>query len=200
MEREAELLARLRAGDEATFSALVEKLHGTLVRLAEHFVGRGAAAEEVVQDTWLAVLEGLDRFEGRSSLRTWIGSILVNRARTRRAKDKREQTIFDADQEMVIEEGKMNAIGFWAEGPPVVLLPDDALARKRARELLASEIEQLPDNQRVVLTLRDVSEWSSDEVCNVLGLSETNQRVLLHRGRMRLRAALARKLGEERAS
>src|SRR5262245_2659124 len=98
MGREAELLDRLRAGDEGAFASLVDAVHGTLLRLAEPLVGRGAAAEEVVQDTWVAVIEGLDRFEGRSSLRTWIGSILVNRARTRRARDRRERDLFAVEQ------------------------------------------------------------------------------------------------------
>jgi RNA polymerase sigma-70 factor (ECF subfamily) len=193
---EGELLRRLRAGDETAFGGLVDDLHGGLVRLAELFVGRGAAAEEVVQDTWVGVLDGLDGFEGRSSLRTWIGSILVNRAKTRRARDRRDQLLFVADEDLP-EDGRFNPTGFWADAPPAVVVPDDALARKRARELLLEEIEQLPEAQRTVVTLRDVAEWSSEEVCNVLGLSETNQRVLLHRARTKLRAALARRLGKE---
>ena len=193
---ETDLVRRLRQGDEAAFTALVDGLHGSLLRLAELFVGRGHAAEEVVQDTWVAVLDGLDRFEERSTLRTWIGSILVNRAKTRRARDRREQLLrVDADE--AIDEGKFNPLGYWSEAPGAVVTPDDALGRKRARELLVEEIERLPEGQRLVVTLRDMSEWSSEEVCNVLGLSETNQRVLLHRARTRLRAALARRLGKE---
>lgn len=199
MQDETELVHRLRTGDEAAFAALVDGMHPALLRLAEPFVGRGPSAEEVVQDTWVAVLDGLDRFEGRSSLRTWIGSILVNRAKTRRARDRREQALFCVEPEDLPEEGRFNPLGFWSEAPPRVPLPDDALARKRARERLLVEIERLPEGQRVVVTLRDVSEWSAEEVCNVLGLSETNQRVLLHRARARLRAALARYLGKEDA-
>ena len=191
---EADLLRRLRAGDEAAFSGLVDSLHGALRRLAEAFVGRGPAADDVVQDTWIAVLDGLSRFEGRSSLRTWVGSILVNRARTRRARDHREQTLFAVPTEDLPDEGSFSALGFWSDHPPP--LPDDAIAQKRARQILLDAIEQLPEGQRVVVTLRDVSEWSAEEVCNVLGLTETNQRVLLHRARTRLRAALARRLGE----
>jgi RNA polymerase sigma-70 factor (ECF subfamily) len=190
------LVRRLRAGDEAAFTALVDGLHGSLLRVAELFVGRGPAAEEVVQDTWVAVLDGLDGFEGRSSLRTWIGCILANRAKTRRARDRRDQLLFVADEELP-EDGRFNPLGYWSDSPPPVPVPDDALARKRAREVLLEEIERLPEGQRAVVTLRDVSEWSSEEVCNVLGVSETNQRVLLHRARTRLRAALARRLGIE---
>jgi RNA polymerase sigma-70 factor (ECF subfamily) len=196
---ETELLCRLRAGDEAAFASLVDGMHAVLCRLVEVFVGRGATADEVIQDTWLAVLEGLDRFEGRSSLRTWIGSIAVNLAKTRRAKDWREHVLFATDGDLAIDEGCLNPNGFWREGPREVPRPDDALAAKRAREILLEEIERLPEGQRAVVTLRDVSEWSAEEVCNVLGLQETNQRVLLHRARMKLRAALARRLGKEGA-
>jgi RNA polymerase sigma-70 factor, ECF subfamily len=196
---ETELLRCLRAGDEAAFASLVDGMHAVLRRLVEVFVGRGAAADEVIQDTWLAVIEGLDRFEGRSSLRTWIGSIAVNLAKTRRAKDWRDQALFAGDGEVALDEGRMNANGFWADGPPPVPRPDDALDAKRARQILLEEIERLPEGQRAVVTLRDVAEWSAEEVCNVLGLQETNQRVLLHRARMRLRAALARRLGKEGA-
>jgi RNA polymerase sigma-70 factor (ECF subfamily) len=197
---ETELLQKLRAGDEAAFASLVDGMHAALRRLVEVFVGRGASADEVIQDTWVAVIAGLDRFEGRSSVRTWIGGIAVNLAKTRRAKDWRDQGLFTAEGDCSPEEGRMNAVGFWADAPPPVPQPDDAVDAKRAREILLREIERLPEGQRAVVTLRDVSEWSAEEVCNVLGLSETNQRVLLHRARMRLRAALARRLGKEEAS
>jgi RNA polymerase sigma-70 factor (ECF subfamily) len=193
---EGDLLVRLRDGDETAFGSLVDAMHATLRRLAEVFVGRGAAAEDVIQDTWVGVLDGLSRFEGRSSLRTWIGSILVNRARTRRARDHRDQLLFTSPPDDGADDGHFGAHGFWSDGPAPLPLPDDALARKRAREILLAEIELLPEGQRAVVTLRDVSEWSAEEVCNVLGLAETNQRVLLHRARTRLRAALARRLGE----
>jgi RNA polymerase sigma-70 factor (ECF subfamily) len=197
---ETQLLERLRAGDEAAFASLVDDMHGALRRLVEVFVGRGASADEVIQDTWVAVLDGLSRFEGRSSVRTWIGSIAVNLAKTRRTKEWRDQTLFTPDSACGPEEGRMGTVGYWTEAPPPVPQPDDALDAKRAREILLQEIERLPEGQRAVVTLRDVSEWSAEEVCNVLGLSETNQRVLLHRARMRLRAALARQLGKEQAS
>jgi len=197
---ETELLQKLRAGDEATFASLVDGMHGALRRLVEVFVGRGASADEVIQDTWVAVIAGLDRFEGRSSVRTWIGGIAVNLAKTRRAKDWRDQSLFTVEGDGAPEEGRMNGVGFWADAPPPVPQPDDAVDAKRAREILLREIDRLPEGQRAVVTLRDVSEWSAEEVCNVLGLSETNQRVLLHRARMRLRAALGRRLGKEEAS
>jgi RNA polymerase sigma-70 factor (ECF subfamily) len=196
---ETELLGRLRAGDETAFASLVDGMHAALLRLVEVFVGRGASAEEVVQDTWLAVIDGLDRFEGRSSLRTWIGSIAVNRAKTRRARQRREEALFSHEDDLTIDDGRLGPLGFWAESPPPVPRPDDALAAKRAREILLAEIERLPEGQRAVVTLRDVCEWSAEEVCNVLGLGETNQRVLLHRARMKLRAGLARRLGKDDA-
>jgi RNA polymerase sigma-70 factor (ECF subfamily) len=196
VEDETELLRRLRAGDEAAFATLVDRMHRSLLRLAELFVGRGSAAEEVVQDTWVGVLDGLDRFEGRSSLKTWIGSILVNRAKTRRARDHREQVLHVAPGDNEPEDGRLNGIGYWCEAPSQLPAPDDVLAKKRALAVLLAEIERLPEGQRLVVTLRDVSEWSSEEVCNVLGLSETNQRVLLHRGRTKLRAALVRRFGK----
>jgi RNA polymerase sigma-70 factor, ECF subfamily len=196
---ETKLLDRLRAGDEAAFASLVDEMHGALRRLVEVFVGRGASADEVIQDTWVAVLDGLSRFEGRSSVKTWIGSIAVNLAKTRRARDWRDQFLFTPDGDCIPEEGRMGTVGFWSEAPPPMPQPDDALDAKRARAILLQEIERLPEGQRAVVTLRDVSEWSAEEVCNVLGLSETNQRVLLHRARMRLRAALARQLGKEQS-
>jgi RNA polymerase sigma-70 factor (ECF subfamily) len=151
-----------------------------------------------VQDTWLAVLDGLPRFEGRSSLRTWIGSIVANRARSRWARERRELAL-GLDDEEALEDGRFGVAGYWSEAPVALPAPDDALFRKRAREVLLDEIERLPEGQRVVVTLRDISEWSSEEVCNVLGISETNQRVLLHRARTKLRATLARRMGKEGA-
>jgi RNA polymerase sigma-70 factor (ECF subfamily) len=199
---ERDLVARLRAGDEAAFADLVDRLQRPLLRLAQAFVGRGCAAEEVVQEAWLAVIEGLDRFEGRSSLRTWIATIVANRARTRRAKDQREVSLDDGEGEGdasgTVPRGRFNVLGFWADGPGALPRPDDALFAREAHALLLAEIERLPAAQRAVVTLRDVEGWTAEEACNVLGLQETNQRVLLHRARTKLRAALERAFGEER--
>jgi RNA polymerase sigma-70 factor (ECF subfamily) len=200
--RDADLVGRLRAGDEAAFRELVRGMHRALSRVALAFVADAASAEEVVQETWVAVVAQIDRFEQRSSVRTWIGSILVNRAKTRAVRDKRSvpfSSLSSEDREPV-EPERFNAAGFWSAPPRKWGLPGEgrdsgpeSLAlRKEAREAIERELARLPESQRTVVVLRDLEEWSSEEVCNVLGLSETNQRVLLHRGRLRLRAALER--------
>lgn len=189
------LLERLRAGDEATFRHLVVRMHRGLLRVAMAHVGSEAAAEEVVQETWLAVVGQLDRFEGRSSLRTWIGTILVNRARTRGVRDKRSVPFssFDAKELEPVEPERFSRLGFWSVPPQRWDdAPEALMLRKEALAAIEKELGSLPEAQRTVVTLRDLEGWSSDEVCNVLGVSETNQRVLLHRGRQRLRAALER--------
>lgn len=191
-----ETLRRIQEGDEAAFAGLVARLHRPLLRVAETFLGRGSAAEEVVQEAWLAVVDGLGRFEGRSTLKTWVGGIVANRARTRRAKDRREVPLQDDDGDDGVDPGRFAPSGFWSQPPTWSPGPDDALFRKQARAALSEEIERLPPGPRAVITLRDVEEWSSEEVCNVLGLTETNQRVLLHRGRSRLRAALEKRFAK----
>jgi RNA polymerase sigma-70 factor (ECF subfamily) len=196
---DAALVGRLRSGDEATFRALVRSQHRALLRVAMAFVESQAAAEEIVQDTWLAVIAGLDAFEGRSSLRTWIGRILVNRAKTRGVRDRRSVpfSALSDDEDGPVEQERFAPSGFWCDPPVRVRFPpDDApealLLRKEARAHIERELEALPAAQRTVVTLRDLEDWSSEEVCNVLEVSETNQRVLLHRGRTRLRASLER--------
>jgi RNA polymerase sigma-70 factor, ECF subfamily len=189
------LLERLRGGDEAAFRELVVAMHRGLMRLAAACVGSEAAAEEVVQETWLAVVSQLDRFESRSSLRTWIGSILVNRARTRGVRDKRTVpfSALGSGELDSVEPERFSAGGFW--NPPPARwddAPEALVLRKEARGAIEAELSALPEAQRTVVTLRDLEGWTSDEVCNVLGITETNQRVLLHRGRQRLRAALER--------
>jgi RNA polymerase sigma-70 factor (ECF subfamily) len=189
------LLARLRAGDEAAFREIVVAMHRGLMRVAQACVSSEAAAEEVVQETWLAVVAQLDRFEERSSLRTWIGTILVNRARTRGVRDKRSVpfSALAKDETEPVEPERFNAMGFW-KTPPVRWddAPEELVLRKEARTAVEAELRTLPEAQRTVVTLRDLEGWSSEEVCNVLGITETNQRVLLHRGRQRMRAALER--------
>src|SRR5436189_2696137 len=196
-----ELLAALRRGDEDAFRALVEEHGPFLLRLALMHVSSRAVAEEVVQDTWLAVLNGLDRFEGRSSLRTWIASILLNKARTR---GKREGRIVPfALFRRRYEEGTGPAVdpdrfqgnrgerpGWWASPPAAWESPEEQLAADETRRVLLEAIKELPPRQRDVITLRDVSGWSAEEVRNALDLTETNQRVLLHRARSKVRAAL----------
>ena len=196
---EAELLDALRAGDEGPFAALVREYHPSLVRVARMYVSSQATAEEVAQETWLGVLNGLDRFEGRSSLKTWIFRILANIAKTRAVRDGRTLPFSALEDPARVPEPAVGADrfldsehprwpGHWAAKPSP--WPDDALLAAETRERLAEAIEALPATQRAVITLRDVEGWSSEEVRNALELSETNQRVLLHRARSKVRAAL----------
>jgi RNA polymerase sigma-70 factor, ECF subfamily len=203
-EREEELVAALRAGDEGAFAALVDRYHASLVRLARMYVRDRAVAEEVAQETWLAVLNGIDRFEARSSLKTWLFRILSNRAKTRGQREARSvpfSSIGDPDEPAVDPdrfrpEGEQYA-GGWKQFPqPWEGDPEERLLAGEARALILRTIEQLPANQRAVITLRDIEGFDADDVCNVLELSDTNQRVLLHRARARVRRALEHYLGE----
>ena len=183
-----ELAARICAGDEAAFAQLIDALHRPLARVAEAYVGRVAAAEDVVQETWAAVVDHLPSFEARSALRTWITRILINQAKTRRERDKRFVPIDEGADEC--PETRFSSRGFFTGTPAYAAGPESALLCKEASGWLVAALDALPEVQRAVVTLRDVEEWSSEEVCNALGVSESNQRVLLHRGRQRLRAAL----------
>jgi RNA polymerase sigma-70 factor, ECF subfamily len=186
MESDGDLLLRLRSGDEQAFVTLVERYHEPMLRLAVSFVPSLAVAEEVVQDTWLAVLRGLDGFEGRSSLRTWVFRILVNRARTTGTREHRSVPV--ADPEPAVDPSRFDASGSWADPPERWL--ETAEGRVEAGKLvdrIRARIDELPARQRQVVILRDIEEMSSQEVCAVLAISDANQRVLLHRGRSRLR-------------
>ncbi len=191
---DSELLVRLRAGDEAAFATLVTRHHQTMLRVASSFVPTRAVAEEVVQDTWLGVVRGIERFEGRSSLRTWLLRILVNRARTAGVKERRSVAI--GSWEPAVGLARFHGSGAWAD-PPVRW--DDEVADRLAAGALASTIRtalaSLPALQREVVALRDVDGLTSREVCDVLDISEGHQRVLLHRGRSRLRQSLETELG-----
>jgi RNA polymerase sigma-70 factor (ECF subfamily) len=191
------LVARLRAGNEEAFRELLAAHHASMVRVARSFVRNPATAEEVAQETWLKVLEGLDRFEGRSSLRSWIFAILANRARTRAVRDGRTLLFSDmardaGDDEPAVDPSRFNASGYWHEPPRPWddLSPERLAASGQIRAHFDRVLDELPDAQRAVVVLRDVEGCSADEACNVLGISETNQRVLLHRGRSRLRRLL----------
>ena len=186
MDSDSELLLRLRSGDERAFVSLVERYHEPMLQLAASFVPSRAVAEEVVQDTWLAVLRGLDGFEGRSSLKTWLFRILVNRARTTGTREQRSVPV--ADPEPVVDPARFDASGGWADPPEHWI--EAAEGRVEAGKLagrVRAWIDDLPARQREVVLLRDVEGMSSVEVCTVLALTEVNQRVLLHRGRSRLR-------------
>lgn len=201
---EGTLVAALRAGDEGAFRGLVLRYHAALVRLARVSVSSQAVAEEVAQETWLAVIQGIDRFEGRSSLKSWIFAILVNRARSRGVREQRIVPLSSLDNEgddgpavdadRFVRAGQRWG-GHWS-GPPVPWAqPAERLIAKETLGVVADAIERLPARQRAVVSLRDVEGWSSEEVCELLELSEGNQRVLLHRGRARVRAVLEDHLG-----
>jgi RNA polymerase sigma-70 factor (ECF subfamily) len=186
METEGELLTRLRSGEEGAFVSLVQRYQEQMLRLAAGFVPSRAVAEEVVQDTWLAVLRGLDAFEGRSSLKTWLFSILVNQARTTGSKEQRSVPV--PDPEPAVDPARFDASGAWADPPECwIEAAEDRLEAGKLAGRIRVLIDELPARQREVVLLRDVEELTSDEVCSVLAISDGNQRVLLHRGRSRLR-------------
>ena len=186
MEADGELLVRLRSGDERAFVSLVQRYQEQMLRLATSFVPNQAVAEEVVQDTWLALLRGLDRFEGRSSLKTWLFSILVNQARTTGTKEHRSVPV--PDPEPAVDPARFDAGGSWADPPEQwVEAAEGRLEAGKLADRLRALMDELPARQRQVVLLRDVDELSSEEVCSVLAISDGNQRVLLHRGRSRLR-------------
>jgi RNA polymerase sigma-70 factor (ECF subfamily) len=187
------LLERLRAGDEDAFQALVERHDGALRRVARTFVRTPSAADDVVQETWLGVIHGLSAFEGRSSLRTWIFRILVNRARSRAVRDARSVpfSALEHDDTPAVEPAAFGADGHWTSAPPRLECdPESSLLSAELREHLLRAVDALPPAQRAVITLRDLVGVSSEEVCDLLELSDGNQRVLLHRARTRVRTAL----------
>jgi RNA polymerase sigma-70 factor, ECF subfamily len=188
-DEDEELVARLRAGDEEAFVALVARYHAAMLRLARSFVASSAVAEEVVQDTWLAVLRGIDGFAGRSAFKTWLLRILVNRARTTGVRERRSVPVADASP--AVDAARFDASGAW-RSPPQQWVQDseDRLLAQSLAGRIEETLQRLPARQREVVTLRDVDGLSSREVCEVLEISEANQRVLLHRGRSRLRQAL----------
>ena len=203
-----DLVQRLRAGDERAFMTLVERYQPAMLRIARMYVSTGAVAEEVVQDAWLGVLKGLDGFEGRASLRTWIFRILVNIAKSRGAREARSVPFSsvwtpDPDAEPAVEldrflpESHERWPGHWVSPPAAwETVPEQRLLSTETIRRVVEAIDGLPGNQREVIRLRDVLGWSSQEVCNALDLSETNQRVLLHRARAKVRRALEEYLTE----
>jgi RNA polymerase sigma-70 factor (ECF subfamily) len=207
-EDDRRTIAALLDGDEQAFEALIRRYHGSLLRLAMTYVRPRSAAEEVVQDTWLGVLRGLPTFEGRSSLRTWIYRILVNQARTRGVRESRSVpfSALGGEGEPAVDPDRFLPAhhpayaGHWASAPRRWdELPDALLLASETREQVLQAIDELPPQQREVITLRDVEGWSSAEVREALDLSEGNQRVLLHRARARVRERLERYLDEAAA-
>jgi RNA polymerase sigma-70 factor (ECF subfamily) len=191
-----ELVGALRAGDESAFGSLVDRYYAPMLSVARSYVASREAAEDVVQETWMGVIEGIDRFEGRCSLKTWMYRILVNRARTRGERESRTRPFSSLTpvEEPVVDPGRFRPDshrwgGFWAD-PPTAELPEQQALATEMRGMLKDVIAELPDAQRIVISLRDVQDFTAEEVCELLDISEGNQRVLLHRARSKARAAL----------
>jgi RNA polymerase sigma-70 factor (ECF subfamily) len=209
---DAAVISALRDGDEVAFTRLVDQHHAALRRIAQLYVS-SSAAEGVVQETWLAVVRGVWAFQGRSSLRTWILRILINRAKTRAQRESRTVPIADAgiaETAGAVSSGSSGAAFSpdlegghdLSSGRGSRLLdprpsPEAAVLAREARTHLRAAIDALPANQRTVITMRDLEGYSSEDVCNVLGLTETNQRVILHRARSAVRARVAAYFREE---
>jgi RNA polymerase sigma-70 factor (ECF subfamily) len=190
---DARLVEGLRAGDEAAFAALMREYGGAMLRVALMYVSSRAVAEEVVQEAWLGVLKGIGRFEGRSSLKTWLFRIVANTAKTRGVRESRSIPFSalgdDGGDEPAVDPDRFLGAGerfpgHWAVPPEGRVLAQEAL------DMIEREIERLPPAQRAVITMRDVQGFTAEEVCNALDLTETNQRVLLHRARSKVRNAL----------
>ena len=203
------MVEALRSGDESAFVSLIDCYHASMLRLAMVFVPSQAVAEEVVQEAWMGVLQGLDRFEGRSSLKTWIFRILTNRAKTRAQREGRSMPFsslpeFNMDlPEPAVEPERFRGPdqqwpGGWISFPySWDEIPEERILSQETLTLIQEAIDALPPGQREVITLRDIEGWSSNETCSLLGVSEANQRVLLHRARSRVRRALERYFEEE---
>jgi RNA polymerase sigma-70 factor (ECF subfamily) len=195
---EADLVARLRAGDEQAFASLVDGWSGWMLRLAREHVPTPSVAEEVVQETWLAVLEGLDRFRGESSLRTWVWRILSNQAKRRGVRESRTvpfASLVSEDDGPTVDPTRFQGVGDphpggWRQFPEE--WPDHVALSREVHEVVTVALTELPPRQRVVVALRDLDGHTAEEVCDVLGISAGNQRVLLHRGRAVVRAHLER--------
>lgn len=202
---EPALIEALRAGDERAFRMVFDRFDPLMRRVARGYARSDAVAEEIVQEAWLGVIRGIDRFEGRSSLKTWIFRILINVALTRAGREARTIPFSAAappsedgssvDPDRFFPPDHERWPGHWRLGPAPWGIPDErALAKELRGEILAA-VDSLNDSQREVIALRDIGGWDSKEVCNALGISEVNQRVLLHRARSKVRAAVERRLG-----
>lgn len=206
---DAALVARLQQGDEQAFTTLVEQWAASMLRLAMTQTRMRALAEEAVQDTWLAVLQGIGRFEGRSALRTWVFRILVYNARAKVERERRVPPLTDivgqyddggaVPVERFLSPEHPRWPGHWSQPPRAwARVPDDAALDAELGHQIQAAVDALPERQRAVLTLRDVQGWTAEEVCEVLGLEAGNQRVLLHRARSSVRARLDPYLTEGR--
>ncbi|WP_285481264.1 RNA polymerase sigma factor [Amycolatopsis sp. NBRC 101858] len=198
-----ELVAALRAGDGAAFADVLDAWSSSMLRLARSFVSTHATAEEVVQDTWLAVVQGLGAFEGRSSVKTWVYRILVNTAKKRGAREKRSVPWTsllpgDEDHGPTVDPGLVRGpggAGQWREVPEAWASPEKTALALEVREVITGALAELPARQRAVISLRDVADHTAEEVCEILQITAANQRVLLHRARAVVRERLAGYLG-----
>ena len=198
---DADLVAALRRGEEAAFAELIDRHSPAMVRVAQTYVPSRAVAEEVVQETWIAVMRGIDGFEGRSSLKTWIFRILANVAMRRGERESRSVPFSalaaaedtgepSVDPDRFLPADHELFPGHWAVMPARWPTPEEGLLAGETRDVIARAIEELPKAQRTVIALRDVEGWSSEEVCEALEITAGNQRVLLHRARATVRTAI----------
>jgi RNA polymerase sigma-70 factor (ECF subfamily) len=194
---DAGLVDALRRGDETAYRALVDRYTPTLLRLASTYVSNREVAADVVQETWIGVLQGIDRFEERSSLKTWICRILVNSAKTAAQREGRTISFADLGGDELapaVDPGRFHDQGphrgEWSIPPREWDRPEERLLSQETRAVVERAIAGLPTNQRITITMRDIEDLSSAQICSLLGISEANQRVLLHRARTRVRAAL----------
>jgi RNA polymerase sigma-70 factor, ECF subfamily len=200
---EAALIARLRAGDERAFEDVVSRFYPSMLAVASGYVRSRSVAEEIVQEAWLAVLNALDRFEGRSSLRTWVLRIVANTAQTRGIREARVipvSSLQSESDEPTVEPERFRGAGdpfpghWWSYPADWRTVPESKLLSQETLDIAKAAIDELPDLQRTVITMRDVAGCDSEDVCQMLEISEGNQRVLLHRARARVRTALQRHL------
>jgi RNA polymerase sigma-70 factor (ECF subfamily) len=203
MLSDEQILTALQQGDEQAFVQLVQRHQSLMLRVALRYVRTRAVAEEVVQETWVGVLHGLDRFEGRASLKTWIFRILTNRAVTRAEREGRVLPFSSlGDDEPAVDPDRFRPAGDqwpggWKTFPDA--LPEERLLARETLALIGEAIGELPERQHLVILMRDVEGWSADEVCDALAISEANQRVLLHRARSKVRRCLEAYLEPEAA-
>jgi RNA polymerase sigma-70 factor, ECF subfamily len=185
-------LERLRSGDQAAYRALIQRFHRSLIHLAYSVIGSAAQAEEVVQDAWLAVFTGISRFEGRSSLATWLFAIVLNRARSRAQRESRLVSLpteADRTNERAVPLSAFKPDGHWVDAPRLweEIDPERVVGDRQLWQLVQTEIDRLPQGQRAVIVLRDIEGQTAEEACMLLNISPENQRVLLHRARSRIR-------------
>jgi RNA polymerase sigma-70 factor, ECF subfamily len=193
------LVEQLLDGDEGAFAEIVRRYHATLLKVARAYVRSDETAQDVAQETWIAMMRGIHRFERRSSFKTWLLRICANRAKSAGAREHRTVPVDPAGTGPTVPESRFDGAGMWSDPPaPFTELVDGRVADRAALEAVRRTIDGLPDPARAVVTLRDAEGLSTSEVAEILGLSEANVRVILHRGRATVRAALEELMGGRR--